>query len=231
MVVELQINRGTTYSFSANISVEGCPTSTLWGSYCNQTVEPLSCLPSAPYSYNLTEIGNGTTIETVSCTNFGQLSCHGAGKPKVYSFDVLGISEQLTITAKNVSFGTLPLNKTGNSGAVSLVCFARFGAMPSVAHYDYNASIDKTPFVIRSPKVGRWFIAIVPVDLSGSAGETQNTSKNVCYSLGLDVVDCPLRKAGPNCSWERYQLQVNLIYLHIICLLHFLTLLVGNGMY
>ncbi|KAJ6972367.1 hypothetical protein D5086_025934 [Populus alba] len=202
------IVRSPSYSFSANISVEGCATSTMWGQYCNQTIDPFSC--SQAYSYNLTENFSGANLQTiqnvVSCKNF-ESYCHGEGEPKVYALEVLGIAEQLKIVATNVSFTAAPTNSTGNASVANLMYFARHGAMPSMVLYDYSGDISKAPLIIRTPKVGRWFVTILPTNLSKEDGGIQNSNMQACYSITWQLLNCPVGKAGLNCSSEKYMLQ------------------------
>ncbi|KAH9731872.1 transmembrane protein-like protein [Citrus sinensis] len=173
-----QIIRGPSYSFTANISVEGCTTSTMWGQYCNQSVDPLSCVRSD--SYNLTEqfpdskLNNKTTENGIFCRNSFDSPCHGNGEIKVFFLDVLGIAEQLIIMAMNVTFSMTQSNNTLNAGGANIVCFARHGAMPSEILHDYSGDISNGPLIVDSPKVGRWYITIIPVNLSKELGETRN---------------------------------------------------------
>ncbi|XP_052295034.1 uncharacterized protein LOC102613328 isoform X2 [Citrus sinensis] len=169
------IIRGPSYSFTANISVEGCTTSTMWGQYCNQ--------------------------------NSFDSPCHGNGEIKVFFLDVLGIAEQLIIMAMNVTFSMTQSNNTLNAGGANIMCFARHGAMPSEILHDYSGDISNGPLIVDSPKVGRWYITIIPVNLSKELGETRNAGIQVCYSLEWQVLECPMGKAGLNCKWERYILQ------------------------
>ncbi|XP_024044236.1 uncharacterized protein LOC127901525 isoform X3 [Citrus sinensis] len=205
------IIRGPSYSFTANISVEGCTTSTMWGQYCNQSVDPLSCVRSD--SYNLTEqfpdskLNNKTTENGIFCRNSFDSPCHGNGEIKVFFLDVLGIAEQLIIMAMNVTFSMTQSNNTLNAGGANIVCFARHGAMPSEILHDYSGDISNGPLIVDSPKVGRWYITIIPVNLSKELGETRNAGIQVCYSLEWQVLECPMGKAGLNCKWERYILQ------------------------
>ncbi|XP_044501364.1 uncharacterized protein LOC123222581 isoform X2 [Mangifera indica] len=178
------IVRGPTYAFIANISVEGCTTSTIWGQFCNQTVNPLSNSFDSP--------------------------CHGIGETNVYSLDVVGITEQLTIMALNVSFNMTPSINTVNVSGTNIMCFARHGALPSSTLYDFSGDIQTDPLTIPSPKVGRWYITVIPANLSKELGEIHNTNAQVCYSLEWQVLECPLGKAGSNCMWESYNLQTGI---------------------
>ncbi|XP_044493880.1 uncharacterized protein LOC123217147 isoform X2 [Mangifera indica] len=208
------IVRGLSHSFIVNISVEGCTTSTIWGQFCNQTVNSLFCVQSN--SYNLTgnisdsEVNNRTTVNVVSCRNSFNTLCHGIGETNVYSLDVVGITEQLTIMAMNVRFNMTPSNNTVNVTGTSMMCFARHGALPSATLYDFSADIHQDPLTIPSPKVGRWYITVIPVNLSKEIGDIHDIYAQVCYSLEWQVLECPMGKAGPNCTWERYNLQTGI---------------------
>ncbi|XP_057499301.1 uncharacterized protein LOC130783595 isoform X2 [Actinidia eriantha] len=205
------INRGPGYSFSGNVSVEGCANPTLWGQYCNRTVDLLSC----DDSYNLTEnlsdakLFNQTEENVVFCRNSGGNYCHGGGiEPKIYSLDVVGIAEQLTVMATNVRLNkTTSSNGTRNGTGITLMCYARLGAIPLASLHDYSANISEDPLVIRSPKVGRWYIAVHLVNLWNETGGVEDISVKVCYSLDWLVLQCPVEKAGLNCIWNRYTLQ------------------------
>lgn len=202
------IVRAPAYLFAANISVEGCTTSTMSGQFCNQTVAPLSCSQSS--SHNLLEnisdakVENSTIENVISCRNSFGTSCSRNGEPKIYSLDVAGIAEQLKIKGtENATFS----NKNQDAGEKGLMCFIRHGALPSLALYDYSGDILKEPLVINLPKVGRWYITVVPTNLSLGLGGVQNTSMQICYSVESQVLECPAEKAGPSCTWERYILQ------------------------
>lgn len=199
----LQINRGSEYFFSGSISVEGCMASTMGGQFCNQTVNVLSC----GESYNLTGTGleNGMGNNAVACRNANGIACHEDG-PNTYALDVLGIVEEIFIAATNLTFnGTKPSNTTGN---LSLMCYARHGAVPLKTVYDFSVDISKAPLVINFPKAGRWYITIQPVDSSNKSGTVQSNSFRACYWLVWQVNQCPLDKAGFNCTSERHILQV-----------------------
>ncbi|GAV79466.1 DUF3522 domain-containing protein [Cephalotus follicularis] len=205
------IVRAPAYSFSANVSVEGCTTITMLGQYCNQTVDLLSCDESD--SHNITEIfsdvnsSDQTIGNLVSCRNSVESSCLGDGEPKVYYLEVVRITEQLTIMATNVRFSLTSSNNTGNINDTTLMCFARHGAMPSALLHDYSGDVNKAPLVIRSPKIGRWYITILPVNLSKELGGVQDNNIQVCYSMNPQLLECPAGKAGSNCTWETYILQ------------------------
>ncbi|XP_058212041.1 uncharacterized protein LOC131324190 isoform X2 [Rhododendron vialii] len=205
------INRGPAYSFRGNISVEGCKSPLVYGQYCNQTVDPLSCV----YSYNITENRTDPTLysqtaeNVVSCINSNLNFCHRIREPKIYYLDVLGISEQLTIMASNVRFieSGFSNGAAENGTGIMLMCYARHGTLPLANLHDVSANISEAPLVIRSPKVGRWYIGIHLVGMSTKIGGLNDLNGNVCYSLDLQVLQCPEEKAGLNCKWEKYLLQ------------------------
>ncbi|KAF2315284.1 hypothetical protein GH714_038701 [Hevea brasiliensis] len=136
------IIRSPEYSFSANVSVEGCTTSTMWGQYCNQTINSLSC--SLFDSYNPAENisdANFQIIENmVHCKNL-ETSCHGEGEVKVYLLEVLGVVEQLTIMTSNVILSTTMSNNTFKASGTNLTYYVRHGAVPSMALHDYSGDI------------------------------------------------------------------------------------------
>lgn len=160
------------------------------GPFCNQTVDQLSCV----YQNSMQD-----------CKNNNESSCSGPNEPKFYSLDLLGVSEQITISTANIKVNQSQISDgTSTHGSVGLMCYVRHGAMPSSSIHDYSGNINDAPLVIQSPKVGRWYITIVPLDLSnGTMGNI-----NVCYSLLWTSHQCPQNKAGLNCTWERYMLQV-----------------------
>ncbi|KAL0379494.1 UNVERIFIED_CONTAM: hypothetical protein Sangu_0013700 [Sesamum angustifolium] len=171
------INRGSAYSFSGNVSVEGCMTSLMLGPFCNQTVNMLSC-----------NANNNLT---------------GAGMDNECRCD--RITEALFIAAANITFNqTQPSNITRSR---VLMCYARHGSTPLEKTYDFSGDLSKAPLVINFPKAGRWFITIRPIDISNKSEEVQSNSSKVCYLLDWQVFQCPFDKAGLNCTMEKYMLQ------------------------
>ncbi|XP_050386865.1 uncharacterized protein LOC126803146 isoform X2 [Argentina anserina] len=203
------INRKSQYTFSANITVEGCTTDTMWGQYCNQTIYPLSCSLSGSNSQNSTgaNLYNRTTDYGISCKNDFKTSCQRDWEPKFYSLDVVGISQELKIVAVDVWLNETLSNNTRNGSDVTLMCFARHGAIPSESLHDYSSNINKSPLIMKFPKVGRWYITIFPVDLSKVLGGSLDTSIKVCCSMESKLLECPLGRAGTNCTLETYTLQ------------------------
>ncbi|CAN1293249.1 Transmembrane protein 8B [Linum perenne] len=195
------IVRRPDYSFSANISIDGCMTTTMWGQYCNQTMYPLSCSLSNNYSFaaSLSSVGFTTTHSAISCDDFG-ISCQGLDEQKVYSLDVMDLVEQLTIMAQNTSANS---NQDVNVSDIPLMCYARNGAMPSMVLHDYSINLKKAPLVITSPKLGRWYFSITPTNL----GDIQDNKTQICYSIRGQLFACPSGKAGPSCTFERHALE------------------------
>ncbi|KAK4418605.1 hypothetical protein Salat_2273300 [Sesamum alatum] len=193
------INRGSAYSFSGNVSVEGCMSSLMLGPFCNQTVNTLSCSASN----NLT--GAGTEKNVITCRNVNGIVCHEDDGPKIYSVDVIGITETLVIAAANVTFNqTQPSNITGSRG---LICYARHDSMPLEKTYDFSGDLSKGPLVINFPKAGRWYITIRPIDISNKSEKVQSNISKVCYLLEWQMFQCPFDKAGLNCTMQQYMLQ------------------------
>ncbi|CAF2303508.1 unnamed protein product [Brassica napus] len=133
------IVRSSAFSYSANITVEGCRTATMWGPSCNQTIYPLSCCRL-----------DNQTGSMVSCSDSSPNSCLSGAETKTYALDVDGIAEQLVITASNLKV---------DSNESYLMCYARFGAIASETLHDYSGDIHKVALVINKPKAGRWYIS------------------------------------------------------------------------
>ncbi|KAM7274437.1 hypothetical protein ACFE04_016303 [Oxalis oulophora] len=202
------IVRVPAYSFHANITVDGCSSPTILGQNCNQTVEPLSC--AASDIQNVTEkslnvlFPNQSIENLVSCSNSFDSSCHGGGEPKTYFLDVVELTEKFIISAANVKFNS---NISGNVSGIVLMCYVRHGALSSVTLHDYSSDLNKAPLAILSPKVGRWYITILPVNTTKEVGGISNNSVQVCYSMNGNLLTCPAGKAGPNCAYDSYALQ------------------------
>ncbi|KAJ0258657.1 Transmembrane protein-like protein [Hirschfeldia incana] len=177
----------SAFSFSANITVEGCKTATMWGPSCNRTIYPLSCSRF-----------DNQTGSVVSCSDSSPNSCLTGVETKTYALDVDGISEQLVIMASNVKV---------DSNESYLMCYARFGAIASETLHDYAGDIHKAPLVINKPKVGRWYIVASFSGRENRLVQGTNASSKVCFSLNVKVLGCPVGKAGPNCGQQIYMLQ------------------------
>ncbi|KAF5197317.1 transmembrane protein-like protein [Thalictrum thalictroides] len=205
------IIRGSDFSFSTNISVEGCPTSGMWGQYCNQTVVSLSCVQSdvstSLKNHPDTDMYNQTAEKITTCRNSFEASCAGYREPRGYSLDVPGMVEELKMMTVNVSLNEKSFRN--NTGNVSGVLYARYGAMPSGSLYDFSIDINKTPLVIPSPKVGRWYVSLLPGKQTQGRlpMEDNDINSDLCYSLEWQVRECPVGKAGPNCTWESHMLE------------------------
>ncbi|KAH1199777.1 Transmembrane protein 8B [Glycine max] len=191
------IIRGPSFSFIANISVEACTNSMMRGDFCNSSVYPLSCAESDVSNALEAKMNKSMLESLVTCKSNFEAFCVHEGVPNFFSLDIMNVAEEIIITAANIRFNV------SRSNDISLMCFVRHGAMPSVTSNDYNINIAKGPLVIHSPLIGRWYISIVPVNLT----KTQDNSVRVCYSVESQVLQCPLGKAGPNCTMDSYLLQ------------------------
>ncbi|XP_061361226.1 uncharacterized protein LOC133305107 [Gastrolobium bilobum] len=197
------IIRGSAYSYIANISVEACTNPIMRGDFCNSTVYPLSCTAS-DVNNALEATTNNPMLEIlVTCKSNFETFCVHEGVTNFLSLDIMNVAEEFTIMATNVRLNVTPSNNTSGANDVSLMCFIRHGAMPSVTLHDYFSDLYKAPLVIPSPSIGRWYISIVPVNLT----KTQDSDVRVCYSVESHVLHCPLGKAGPNCTMDSYMLQ------------------------
>ncbi|XP_061341278.1 uncharacterized protein LOC133287643 [Gastrolobium bilobum] len=201
------IIRGPAYSFSANISVEACTNSMIRGEFCNSTVYPLSCTASDVYNSLNATVKKPMMENSMTCKSNFEVSCVQEGEPNIYSLDIANVVDELTIMAANVRFNITASNNASGANDINLMCFARHGAIPSETMHDYSSDLNKSPLVIRSPLIGRLYISILPVNLTKKFGGTQDGNVKVCYSMESQFLQCPLGKAGPNCTMSSYTLQ------------------------
>ncbi|GJN20756.1 hypothetical protein PR202_gb08173 [Eleusine coracana subsp. coracana] len=228
------ISRGRAHLVSTSISIKGCPTSALWGPYCNQTVEMIGCSEPSIYnnsrnlidlstkkSTNLNarehnrrtnipsqrsyfvekEVGNTTVLwrmeNLITCAISNDSLCLQQGDMKFYFLDVVNLALQFEIMARTYGLKGL-----------SLICYLRYNAFPRRDLHDYSGDISHDPLVVKSPNIGRWYIAVEVV----SKTQINNTAlapvlDKGCFSLGWQLTACSNGKAGTNCSWEVYGLQ------------------------
>ncbi|XP_038982658.1 uncharacterized protein LOC120110856 isoform X1 [Phoenix dactylifera] len=247
------ISRGKAYVFSTSIFVEGCPTSTIWGPYCNQTVNMISCSQSLTnkQSRNLLDltmyksgslnhmvrtgdhrkagyhlvskryaiegkqvVSNASMLTTtenlITCSNSIESSCLGLGELKFYFLDILGVASQFKITSTDFRLNqTSSMDNPANFSGMLLMCYVRFNAMPLRTLHDHSADISRAPLIVKSPKIGRWFIAIEAVNQTEVNGVIQERYSDIrlCFSFQWQVYECLGGKAGVNCTWETYVLQ------------------------
>ncbi|CAL5196051.1 unnamed protein product [Lathyrus oleraceus] len=202
------IIRGPSYSFSANISVEACTNSMMSGEFCNTTVNPLSCTASDVYNSLKSTAKKPTVENAMTCKSNFETLCVEEGLPNLYSLDITNAVEELTIIAENIKLNITSSSKASGASDVKLLCFARNGAMPTNSLYDYSSDLNKSPLVIHSPLIGRWYISVLlPVNLTKKIGDTHDSDVKVCYSLESQMRQCPFGKAGPNCTMSSYTLQ------------------------
>ncbi|KMT20440.1 hypothetical protein BVRB_1g004340 [Beta vulgaris subsp. vulgaris] len=205
------ISRGSPYSFTANVSVEGCVTSNLWGQFCNQSIRALSCsqFNADPLTNeSVADLNDRTTNHVVSCGNSVEYTCLGDNGTRVYSLEVIGIVERLTFSATNIRLNkTSSVNNADKFGTSAIMCYARYGSIALATMHDFSGDISKGSLIVPLPKIGRWYITIAAVNLTEGFDVVQNSVSRVCYSLVWQVAECPLGKAGFNCSSEIYTLQ------------------------
>ncbi|XP_021748163.1 uncharacterized protein LOC110714015 [Chenopodium quinoa] len=206
------ISRGSSYSFSANVSVEGCIASNLWGQFCNQSIKALSCSQAYPDyaipNVSAADLNDGTTKDVVSCRDPVGNSCLGDNETRVYSLEIIGMVESLTISATVVKLNrTSSFNNADKAGKVAIMCYARYGTIALATMHDFSGDISKGSLIVPSPKVGRWFITIALINLTNGLDAVQESGTRVCYSLSWEVSECPLGKAGFNCTSDIYTLQ------------------------
>ncbi|KAF8672652.1 hypothetical protein HU200_049345 [Digitaria exilis] len=229
------ISRGKAHLVSTHITVRGCPTSAFWGPYCNQTVEMIGC--SQPSIYNNSrsllnlniqkgnswytrehnrrinilsplnhlvekEVGSNTTAlmrmeNSITCSVSNASLCVRQGDMKFYFLDVVNLALQFEITAAN--FGVL---------GPSLMCYLRYNAFPQRGLHDYSGDISHEPLVLKSPNIGRWYIAIETFNKTQMNGTSSTpVVDTMCFSLKWQLTGCLNGKTGTNCTWETYGLQ------------------------
>ncbi|XP_020261416.1 uncharacterized protein LOC109837535 isoform X2 [Asparagus officinalis] len=213
-----QINRGHAYMFRTNIIVQGCSSSAIWGQYCNQSIDMVTCSQSSTDKPNTTEgkeLASNSSIFTeaeniMKCTNPIESSCLGYGEFSFYFLDVVNVASQFTIIATDFKFNqTSSANSSVVFNGIHLMCYARYNAMPLSTLYDYSADISRSPLIVKSPRIGRWYIAIQVVNRKreDTVIEENYPEGNMCFSFEWKVHECLSGKAGLNCSWEAHMLQ------------------------
>jgi len=245
VVILLQISRGKARVMSTRITVRGCPTSAFWGPYCNQTVDMIGCsqpsidnnsrnlldlnverrnslytrehnrrinILSQPNHLIEQEVASNVTAlvrmeNSISCSISNDSLCIRQGDMKFYFLDVVNLALQFEITATN--FGAL---------GPSLICYLRYNAFPQRDLHDYSGDISHDPLVVKSPNIGRWYIAIEPVNKTqmNVTASPPAVDTTTCFSLKWQLTGCLNGKTGTNCSWEAYGLQVSLLYCYIV---------------
>ncbi|KAG0549352.1 hypothetical protein BDA96_01G248300 [Sorghum bicolor] len=230
------ISRGKARVVSTRITVRGCPTSAFWGPYCNQTVDMIGCSQPSSIdnnSRNLLDLNverrnslytrkhnrrinilsqpnhlieqevasNATALvrmeNSISCSISNDSLCIRQGDMKFYFLDVVNLALQFEITATN--FGAL---------GPSLICYLRYNAFPQRDLHDYSGDISHDPLVVKSPNIGRWYIAIESVNKTQmNVTSSPPVVDTTCFSLKWQLTGCLNGKTGTNCSWEAYGLQ------------------------
>uniref|UniRef100_A0ACD5TP34 Uncharacterized protein n=1 Tax=Avena sativa TaxID=4498 RepID=A0ACD5TP34_AVESA len=229
------ISRGRARSVSTSITVEGCPTSALWGPYCNQTIEMIACSQFSRYNNSRDLLGQSidtqrrlSTRENNRRISFLSRSNHPIGDQlDSNSTSLVGVENLITCAISNDSLClglgdmkfyffdivNLALHvkiTAANFGLVqraSLICYLRYNALPQRVLHDYSGDISSAPLVIKLPNIGRWYIAVEILNKTEMNNSTSPMLDTTCFSFDWQVTGCLNGKAGINCSWEAYVLQ------------------------
>ncbi|EHA8592598.1 putative Transmembrane protein [Cocos nucifera] len=172
-------------------------------------------LLSERYAIEEKQVVSNTSVVTaaenlITCNNPMESSCLYQGELKFYFLDILGLASQFKITVTDFRLNqTSSMNDPSNSSRMLLMCYVRFDAMPLRTLHDHSADISRAPLIVKSPKIGRWFIAIEAVKQTEVNGVIQEAHPEArpCFSFQWQVNECLGGKAGVNCTWETYVLQ------------------------
>lgn len=151
------------------------------------------------------------TENMITCKDPIESSCLRYGDFKLYFLDVVNVASQFTITANDFKFNqTSSVNNSTMPDGILLMCYARYNAMPLSSLHDHSANISSTPLIVKSPKIGRWYIAVQAINQTKENTKTQESyfEGKLCFSFEWKVHECINGKAGLNCSWEAHMLQV-----------------------
>ncbi|KAF6988852.1 hypothetical protein CFC21_006292 [Triticum aestivum] len=229
------ISRGRALSVSTSITVEGCPTSALWGPYCNQTIETIGCSQFSRYNNSRDLLGLTIntrkilkTKENTRRTSFLSRSNHPIGHQlESNGTSVVGVENLITCAISNDSLclrqgdikfyfldivnQALQFEITAAnfrlSQSASLICYLRCNALPQRDLHDYSGDISSAPLVIKLPNIGRWYIAIEILNKTQMRNTTAPMLDTICFSFDWQVTGCLNGKTGTDCSWEAYVLQ------------------------
>ncbi|KAL2892156.1 Transmembrane protein 8B [Bienertia sinuspersici] len=190
---------------------QGCIASNLGGQFCNQSIKALSCsqLYAGDSLPNLSaaDLKDGARNHVISCKNSVEDACLGDNETRVYSLEITGMVERLTIAATVRLNKTSLLNNTDKAGKVALMCYVRYGAIALATMHDFSGDISQGSLIVPLPKMGRWYITIAHVNLTKGFDGVRESVTRICYSLAWQVAECPFGKAGFNCTSEIYSLQ------------------------
>lgn len=154
-----------------------------------------------------------TADNFITCNDSIESSCLANGDWSIYAMELVSVTSQFVISLTDLSFNQTP--STGNSSGIMLMSYVRYNAMPLKSLHDYSSDLSVAPLIVKSPKIGRWFIAFQAVNQTESSGVMHETffGGTTCFSVLLQVPECNSGKAGLNCSWEAHTLQVTTIKL------------------
>nr|POE52556.1 hypothetical protein CFP56_51691 [Quercus suber] len=187
------INRGSVYSFTANITVEGCLHPRMWGEYCNRAVDDLS-MEQSDGRYN-------ENVESIAYRNYSRTICIQKFDVNAYALTVMEAVEQVRIRVKNIS------EASRYSSEFSIMLYARYNALPDKILYDYITDISEDPLIIQLPRAGVWYFSIEPVFKSNVQEGMQKGNIEPCYLVEWEVIACTQEKVGSNCTWKQHVLQ------------------------
>ncbi|KAG0457476.1 hypothetical protein HPP92_022633 [Vanilla planifolia] len=224
------ISRGHSYTLSASINVQGCGSSTIWGSYCNNSIDMISCSPSINYkqprsvlesnlfrSSDDLNLMNGRGLYSamspnisvelqnlVDCSN-SFMSCIGIGEVKFFALDIVGSISHFTVAATHLMLNQTSIsNNSTTIDEILLMCYVRYNAIPLSSLYDQSADISRTPLVVKLPKIGRWYVALQVIKQKNTEAYSDS---GLCFSFEWQLHQCFDGKAGENCTSESYVLQ------------------------
>ena len=126
----MQIKRGSIFSYSANVTIEGCVDPTKHGQYCDQTVENLE---DKNYTRNI---------------------CLVNKESKIYALNTF-MPNQITVKANAIRY-----NQTRDSEEISITCHARANGIPDESFHDYSSDLSKSSMVIPVPEGDSWYFSI-----------------------------------------------------------------------
>ncbi|XP_021725472.1 uncharacterized protein LOC110692735 [Chenopodium quinoa] len=192
------INRGRSYTFSAFLSVEACNRAIFWGQFCDKKLHRLQCVPVNNHDDN-TQSNQVIGGSGLACRNHLH-SCHTPDmSPKLFFLNVENMSVELRFSAYDIRLGSqsISINDTGHV-AMSLIVYARNGAVPTSNLFDYITDISRNELVIETPKLGTWYFYIVP-DVTHTANVSNKSLhktpvKQLCYSLRWKILKYPLQE-------------------------------------
>lgn len=146
------------------------------------------------------------------CNNSLESSCLRDGEWSIYVMDIVSITSQFVISLTDLKFNQTPPTENTDFGRILVMSYVRYNVVPLESLHDYSADISSGPLIIKSPKIGRWFLGFRAVNQTKVSGAVQETllDGSLCFSFMWLVPECNSGKAGFNCTWEAHALRVGL---------------------